>query len=415
MNAPRPHLGPYNRFSRIDINNWRQFSRVAIEFHERLTVLTGANGAGKTTVLNLLGPHFSWKPKFLAEGELDQNFADRENRRNQTASESVRLSYTSGATSRLISTGRGTSPYQVEWQSQQTVPGLFIASHRSPPSPKQVSSIPTSFGDLNKLLNEYISQELLRINPENTTFLRGSNMPAYKLKESLIGAAVFSQTTSAVQADRSAVYLWEGIQSLLSRLLPSEIEFQRLYVKSSELFLETKSNSFPLDAMSGGISAIVEYAWMILLASQDSSQFTVCFDEPENHLHPSLQRHLMPALISAFPNVQFIVATHSPFIVNSSTESNVYALDFSPNGQVESRALDFVNKSQAAEETLRNVLGVSSTLPVWVERDMDRIMRDFSSLPPQADRARWLADQLRQAGLESEFSATVLALANRQQ
>lgn len=41
-------------FTRIKIEDWRQFSNIDITFHEHLTVLTGANGAGKTTVLNLL-------------------------------------------------------------------------------------------------------------------------------------------------------------------------------------------------------------------------------------------------------------------------------------------------------------------------------------------------------------------------
>jgi len=50
-----------NVFNRIRIANWRQFREVDIEFHDRLTVLTGANGAGKTTVLNLLSRHFGWQ------------------------------------------------------------------------------------------------------------------------------------------------------------------------------------------------------------------------------------------------------------------------------------------------------------------------------------------------------------------
>jgi hypothetical protein len=33
-------------FSRLTLNNWRQFSQINIEFHPRLTVLTGANGSG---------------------------------------------------------------------------------------------------------------------------------------------------------------------------------------------------------------------------------------------------------------------------------------------------------------------------------------------------------------------------------
>ena len=40
----------------------------------------------------------------------------------------------------------------------------------------------------------------------------------------------------------------------------------------------------------------------------------VLIDEAENHLHPALQQRLGPWLRRRFPNVQFIVTTHSPYI-----------------------------------------------------------------------------------------------------
>src|ERR1700684_3254096 len=46
----------------------------------------------------------------------------------------------------------------------------------------------------------------------------------------------------------------------------------------------------------------------------------------ENHLHPSLQRSLFVKLVEAFPLTQFIIATHSPFIVSGLKDSNVYVL-----------------------------------------------------------------------------------------
>ena len=45
-------------FKGIKIKNWRQFNNIDIEFHPNLTVITGANGAGKTTILSILSKHF---------------------------------------------------------------------------------------------------------------------------------------------------------------------------------------------------------------------------------------------------------------------------------------------------------------------------------------------------------------------
>ena len=52
-------------FKHISISDWRQYERISIDFDERMTILTGANGAGKTTILNLLSRHFGWSIDFI--------------------------------------------------------------------------------------------------------------------------------------------------------------------------------------------------------------------------------------------------------------------------------------------------------------------------------------------------------------
>ena len=59
-------------FKRLKISDWRQFSNVDISFHPHLTVLTGANGAGKTTILNLLSQSTGWDPQFVSSYEKDK-------------------------------------------------------------------------------------------------------------------------------------------------------------------------------------------------------------------------------------------------------------------------------------------------------------------------------------------------------
>ncbi|MFL1399228.1 AAA family ATPase, partial [Acinetobacter baumannii] len=61
--------------------------------------------------------------------------------------------------------------------------------------------------------------------------------------------------------------------------------------------------------------SIIDLAWQIFLYSHDKDEFVVTIDEPENHLHPSMQRSLLNDFVKAFPKAQFIVVTHSPFIV----------------------------------------------------------------------------------------------------
>ena len=61
----------------------------------------------------------------------------------------------------------------------------------------------------------------------------------------------------------------------------------------------------------------------------------VIIDEIEQHLHPKWQSKILPSLKKNFPQVQFIVATHSPLVVSSS-KNDVLVLE---NGQANKEKL----------------------------------------------------------------------------
>ena len=56
-------------------------------------------------------------------------------------------------------------------------------------------------------------------------------------------------------------------------------------------------------------------------------QGIVLIDEIETHLHIELQKLILPFLIKVFPKIQFIVTTHSPFILNSVSNAVIYDLE----------------------------------------------------------------------------------------
>jgi len=53
----------------------------------------------------------------------------------------------------------------------------------------------------------------------------------------------------------------------------------------------------------------------------------VLVDEIESHLHLELRKNILELLTSMFPNIQFIVSTHSPFVLNSMENVVIYDLE----------------------------------------------------------------------------------------
>lgn len=54
----------------------------------------------------------------------------------------------------------------------------------------------------------------------------------------------------------------------------------------------------------------------------------VLIDELELHLHPKWQREIIRKLPTVFPNIQFIISTHSPQIVSEVAAESLYILNW---------------------------------------------------------------------------------------
>lgn len=156
-----------------------------------------------------------------------------------------------------------------------------------------------------------------------------------------------------------------------------------------------------IDSASGGISALIDLSWQIYMYSnQMTESITVLIDEIENHLHATMQRAILPDLISAFPNIQFIVTTHSPLIIGSVKNSNVYALRYNEDNQIVSELLDLENKAKNATEILNEVLGVSFTMPIWVENSLNEIVAQYSNKEMNENVFDEMRAELATLGLE---------------
>lgn len=319
-------------FKRLKISDWRQFSNVDISFHPHLTVLTGANGAGKTTILNLLSQSTGWDPQFVSSYEKDKAgiskyfnslknigkrfFIKASNTPNAVENKLGELEFSDGTIADLIlpqNVSSGT--YSITTKGGKKEKGVYISSHRPSFPYRAVKTIPTSVATREQIFKKY--------DDFNRKFVFDTYRDSDKLsataliKETIASLAIFGYGNQSVVANENAKKLFEGYADILKIVLPPKLGFEGISVIVPEVMLCTKTGNFPIDAVSGGISSIIDITWQLYMFADTSESFVAIIDEPENHLHPELQRNFLGNLIKAFPNVQFIVATHNPFMIPS--------------------------------------------------------------------------------------------------
>jgi len=319
------------------------------------------------------------------------------------------ISYSNGATAQLTVPTAVTPTYNFGIPNQQDVRGLHIPSHRPIYGYQPVQNIPTSLRKREEMFDKYLDIVRSRLSGGYTQWT-----PNYFIKETLIALATFGYGNQVVQANRNYLDLFERFETVLSLVLPSKLGFEKIVVRIPEVVLITKSGEFSLDAVSGGVSSIIDIAWQIFMFSDLDSEFVVTLDEPENHLHPELQRTFLSNLLKAFPKAQFVVASHSPFIVGSVPDSNVYVMNYYESSRVHSQLLDTVNRAGSSNEILRDVLGLEFTMPLWVEKRLDDLVAEFEGRDFSTESLKALRARMSELGLERYIPDTVARIASSQ-
>ena len=348
---------------------------------------------------NILSQHFGWTQHFIGTPRIDlsgvQRYFSGVISENANANVEVgKLTYDDGNIATLQVPTEGDS-FLISLSNPQSVPGIYLTSHRPVYTYQKVVEIPTEVRAGNELFNLYLTNI-------RQFYQHGARIesPSHRLKAALISLATFGYGNRVVAANDEARTTFEGFSVALSHVLPADLGFRQIAIRIPEVVLETRTGDFSLDAASGGISALIDVAWQIYMRSRTDPTFTVLMDEPENHLHPSLQRSVLPGLLAAFPQAQFIVSTHNPFVVTSVRDSSVIVLDF-VDDRVNSTNLTDVDRSATANQALTDILGVPFPAPLWVENEVDRIANSARDQDLSTELLSSLRAQLNTIGLGS--------------
>lgn len=147
-----------------------------------------------------------------------------------------------------------------------------------------------------------------------------------------IQAALAQNEKHTEDADRINMWFYE-FEKLLKNLFEDNNLTLEFNYKDYSFSLSSDGKIFGFNQLSDGYAAIIDIIVDLILKMQNQNSLSsiyekravVIIDEIETHLHLDLQKNIMPLLTKVFPNIQFIVSTHSPFILNSL--SNAVAFD----------------------------------------------------------------------------------------
>ena len=165
-------------------------------------------------------------------------------------------------------------------------------------------------------------------------------------EELLIKYMVHLKTQQAYARQEGDIRVEENIQAWFSRfenalrvLLEDEsIKMEYDYKNYNFLLHQAGRLPFGFNELSDGYSSVIQIVTNLIMRMEQNwllkdtlgnynVEGVALIDELETHLHIELQRKILPFLVSFFPRVQFIVSTHSPYVLTSISNATVFDLE----------------------------------------------------------------------------------------
>ncbi|ANH69486.1 AAA family ATPase [Mitsuaria sp. 7] len=328
----------------ISIRNFRRFERFDCAFDPRLTLFMGVNGAGKSTLLRAV---------FLACQALVGDVAGSAASRNSAMD--IRRVNAVDPSDELWRTAILPSDLRLSIELEgfaHTVVVDYDEAHSytrfEPESNKFSAQFP---GDLRSAINRWFSSSNLspiplfaRFGPQGAT---GSPSPGAVQKLFNSKQEIWQRFVHE-QVDISSLAHWfqynelrtlqEGREPLIYRAVKHSVLSSihaldvKYVVRDNQLMVLHDGQGWrPFDQLSDGqkrlatifMEVAVRAASLNSHLGDDCIALTpglVLIDELDLHLHPQWQRSVLDNLLKTFPKLQFIVASHSPFLIQSALE-----------------------------------------------------------------------------------------------
>ncbi|WP_454989701.1 AAA family ATPase [Capnocytophaga sputigena] len=199
-----------------------------------------------------------------------------------------------------------------------------------------------------------------------------------------------------LDAEANQINKWfVNFEQLLGKIFQEKALKLAFNYKDYSFKILTKGKEFKFTELSDGFAAVLDIVVDLILKMQDKNQLIrayesegiVLVDEIETHLHLELQKVIMPLLTEIFPNIQFIVTTHSPFMLSSL--SNAVAFDLEHQEIIE----DLTEYSyESLAEGYFGVKTASSYMGMQLSRLEELLKKEMLSLSEKSELKDLICD-----------------------
>lgn len=152
--------------------------------------------------------------------------------------------------------------------------------------------------------------------------------------------------------------------------LNKDFTFSKVNASSNEIMINTPSGEIYYEYLSSGFKSIISILFGIIkeiefrfkdpqIIAKDF-QGIILIDEVELHLHPEWQEKIVDILLNVFPNAQFFASTHSPHVIQTAKPNQIIALGFDGSDIIQRKLpnTDFGFQGWTIEEVLTDVMGM---------------------------------------------------------
>lgn len=361
-----------NYIERLHVKNIGLFDELTVEFSPNVNIIIGANSTGKTSILKCITFCFNTNSLNTSRARIGADFwIDTLNEGIKARVGSSNIVDSDQAYRQFIPTRWESPPVEVEnldnlktfypWEDNSF--NLYaIGAYRY-----------FEYQQINGMIREGKGKERKdSYNQSNTQSLDQAFLP--NVKQWMINRYFVIEKDWAYVEKHN----WEKVMNFLPKMSPQNVngfKFSRIERDLEPIFSVNNKECY-LEELSGGFKSILSIIFSIVdwcegvnegeLGYIENACGTVLIDEIDAHLHPEWQSTVVKSLKTLFPNIQFILTTHSPYVIANAEQNEIINIP-NHNGTIDLSPLNKSYQGWTLSNITSDLMGVIHNEPNNIE------------------------------------------------